>query len=103
MTTTRRPVRFLRRVALYPSVPTGVGLRRVRDQLRPVVRAFPGTEIMIIQPDAGDEVAGWFNPQKGRFDGARPIMNEEGGLYPLLWRVQRPEGEVEVFPPVEVW
>lgn len=85
---TRPPVRFLDRVALYRSRSTGVNLGTIRDKLRPVVAAFPGTEIMIIMPDSDDEVVGWFDPRKGTFPDARPIMNSTGDLYPLLWRLR---------------
>ena len=84
----RRPVRFLDRVALYHSGSTGVSFRTVRDRLRLVITAFPGTEIIIIMPDADDEVAGWLDPLKGTFPDARPIMNITGDLYPLLWRLE---------------
>lgn len=74
---TRRPVEFLERVVLYPSREGGIGFSQVRAKLREVVDRHPGIQVMIIMPDEGAKVAGWFDPA-GNFDEARPIMNQPG-------------------------
>lgn len=73
---TRKPVPFLERIVLYPSRPGGIGFSQVRAKLHEVVQRHPGLVVMIIMPDEGSRVAGWFPADT--FDEARPIMNQPG-------------------------
>lgn len=72
----RTPVHLLPRLVVYPSKPGGIGFSRVREVIKDVQDATPGLQIMIIMPDEGAKVAGWFARPCTDFDAARPIMNQ---------------------------
>lgn len=80
---TRVPVKFLDRVVLYPSRPGGIGFSQVKMRVQQVVGRHPGLQLMIIMPQEGTQVRGWFDPAKN-FDAARPIMNESGSTFPAI-------------------
>lgn len=82
---TRVPVRFLDRLVLYPSRPGGIGFSQVKAKVKEVVDRHPGLQLMIIMPQEGTQVRGWFDAAKN-FDAARPIMNESGDTFPAIIR-----------------
>ncbi|MSR35602.1 MAG: hypothetical protein EXR95_03005 [Gemmatimonadetes bacterium] len=68
-------IRLMERLFVYPSKPSGVGLTAVKDWLAPVVTKYPGLQLLIIMPSAGDCVAGWLEATKRDFARARVILN----------------------------
>lgn len=81
----RVPVQFLDHLVLYPSRPGGIGFSQVKARVQEVVARHPGLQLVIIMPQEGTQVRGWFDPAKN-LDAARPIMNESGNTFPAIIR-----------------
>lgn len=79
------PVRLTRRLMVYPSPPAGISFSTVRGRVKDVVEAHPGMAAVIVMPDAGDTVAGWFTGDVTRLDPVREILNKGGSdIYPRI-------------------
>ena len=75
------PIELMERLFVYPSKPSGVGLSTVKGWLAPLAVKYPGIEMLIIMPSAGEAVSGWLDPAKD-VARARPIMNQSCTLNP---------------------